>query len=96
MMYLRELRKRLPADALRGRIGRDQLGMLRFERLEPLHQHVELIVRDHRRVVNVIELAVIVDLFSQLVDLFACVHGHPSLSESMALTAIITPSRPDS
>ena len=65
----------LPADALRGRIGRDQLGMLVLERLETLHEHVEIIVRDHRRVVNIVELAVVIDLFAELFDRTGLIAG---------------------
>ena len=38
--------ERLPADSLGRAVGRDQLGMLGLERLQPLHQPVEFEVAD--------------------------------------------------
>ena len=96
MMDLCELRERLTADALRGRIGRDQLRMLALERLKALHEHIEVIVRNDRRVINIVELAVIVDLFAELFDLLLDVHRDHSFFSSMALAASMTPSLPDS
>ena len=48
-------------DALRRRIGRDEIGMLRFEPLELVQQPIELLVGDLRRVVDVVALFVMAD-----------------------------------
>ncbi len=50
---------RAAGDALRRRIGGDQLGMIRFEPLELVQQRVELLVRDLGVVVDVVALFVV-------------------------------------
>ena len=70
-----------------------------MQRLKAIEaEHPELITPDSptQRVIDVIKLTVIVDLFPQLVDLFLDVHGTHSLFSSRELTAIMTPSLPDS
>ena len=57
------------ADALRGRFGRDQLGVLVLERLELVEEPVELGVGDLRLVEHVVEVEVVVDLLAQVVEL---------------------------
>ena len=74
MLYLLKLAQGLAADALRGRVGRDELRVLRLQGLEPLHEHVELIVRNDRRVLDIVESAVIFQLPTELVDLGLYVH----------------------
>ena len=78
--YLLKLAQGLAADALRGRIGRDELGVLRLKGFEPVHQHVVFIIGDDRRVVHIIELAVMFDLPAKAEDLFLCVHKARPLS----------------
>ena len=56
---------RLRADALRRRIRRDELGILRFERLELAKQRVVLRVGDERRVERVVLVVVPLDLLAQ-------------------------------
>ena len=46
MLDLLQLADRLVADALRGAVGRDQLGMRRLELLEPLEELVVVAVAD--------------------------------------------------
>ena len=74
MLDGREAFGRPAADALRRRIRRDQLGMLRLERLELVHQRVELGVDDLRRGVDVIELFVAANLAAELLDSFGGRH----------------------
>ena len=74
VLYLLKLAQGLATDALRGRVGRDELRVLRLQGLEPLHEHVELIVRNDRRVLDIVESAVIFQLPTELVDLGLYVH----------------------
>ena len=56
------------ADALGGRIGREQFGMRGFERLEPAHQGVVLGVGQLGGVEDVVEIVVAVYLLAELFD----------------------------
>ena len=60
---------RLAADALRGRVGSDQLRMLGLEILQLLHQLVEFEVADLRLVEDVIEMFVMANRVAQRFDL---------------------------
>ena len=64
----REALDRAAGDALRRRIGGDELGMLRLEPLELVQQAVELLVGDLGIVVDVVALFVVPDRVAQLVD----------------------------
>jgi hypothetical protein len=57
-------------NALRRGIRRDEIGVLRFETLERLHELVELGVRDLRRVQNVVALFVVTNKGAELGDAF--------------------------
>ena len=46
MRYLREALGAVTTDTLRGRVGGDELGMLRLQSLQLLEQLVEVVVRD--------------------------------------------------
>ncbi len=59
---------RLAAHALRRRIRRDQLGMLRFERLELIHQLVVAGVGNLRIIQDVVEVIVPVNIVAQALD----------------------------
>ena len=52
-------------DALRRRVGGDEIGMLRLERLQLVQQAIELGVGDLRAIVDVIEIFVAPDLSAQ-------------------------------
>ena len=56
---------RRAADALRRRIGREQLGMLGLQRLEFAEQRIELGVGDRRRVEHVVAVVVAFDGLAQ-------------------------------
>ena len=60
---------RLAADALGGRIGRDQFWDARFQILQLLHQLVEFDVADLGIVENVIEILVVANFLAQRFDL---------------------------
>ena len=55
---------RAAGDALRRRIGRDEIGIVGLELLELVQQGVELFVRDFRSGMNVVPLFVMADLFA--------------------------------
>ena len=75
MANLLELRQRDVSDALGRRVGRYQLRMQRFQRLEPLHEHVKIIVGYLRLVVDIVKSAVMPYLAAQLVYLVLYIHG---------------------
>ncbi len=60
---------RLAADALGGRVGRDQFRMLSFELLELVHELVEFGVANFRIVEHVVAIFVMADFFAQRFDL---------------------------
>jgi hypothetical protein len=62
------------ADASRRRILADEIGMLRLEADELLHQGVELAVGDLRSVQDVVALFVVPDLAAELFDPFGGSH----------------------
>jgi hypothetical protein len=66
MAYLLELAHRLGRDALGGRIGRDELGMLLLERLQLVIERVVLVVADLGVVEDVVAVGVVVDRLAQL------------------------------
>ena len=57
-----------PADALRRAVGRNQIGIFRFERFQSFEQFIKLEIRDFRRVFLVIKLVVPVDFGAQRFD----------------------------
>ena len=59
---------RLAAHALRRRVGRHQFGMLAFEPLQLIHQLVEGLVGDGRRIHHVVQVLVVADLLAQFLD----------------------------
>ena len=59
----------LAADALGGRVGRDEAGMLGLEHLEAVHEGVVLRVRKDGRVEDVVEVLVVNDLVAEGLDL---------------------------
>ena len=71
-----QLRNRCVADALRGTVGRDELGMRRFEFLQPIEQAVVLEIADRRRGVDVIGAVVRADFGAEGVELLLNVVGH--------------------
>jgi hypothetical protein len=62
-------------DPLRRRIGRDEIRMLRFELFELVKEPIEMLVRDFRRVVDVVQLFVAADVFAELVDAGERIHA---------------------
>ena len=64
--------RRPPANALCRRVGRDQLGMLRFELAQLAQQRVEFGVRKFGRGVDVVELFVPANLGAKMVDAGGC------------------------
>jgi hypothetical protein len=56
---------RLAADALGGRVGREQLGVRGLDALELVHQRVVLGVGDLRRVEDVVEVLVVAEFGAQ-------------------------------
>ncbi len=73
---LREALDRPPADPLRGRVGRDEVGVRLLEPGEGPHQLVELGVRDLRIVEDVVALFVIPDALAKISNLLG--GGHDS------------------
>ena len=59
---------RLAADALRGRIGRDQFGMFGLELFQLVHQPVEFRVRDFGIIEHVVAVLVMANIFSQALN----------------------------
>ena len=62
------------ADALRRRIRRQQLGMRGFERLELVHQRVEVGVADLGRGLYVVQLFVTAYFLAEMLDAFGGGH----------------------
>ncbi len=69
VLHDRELFGRCGADALGGRIRRNQLRMFAFDLLEAMHQLVELGIRNLGLVEHVVEVVVAVDLLAQALGL---------------------------
>ncbi len=63
-----EALQRTLADALRGRVGRNQLRTLRLESAQLIHQPVVLLVRDYGFGFGVIEPVVLTDFGAQRLD----------------------------
>src|ERR1700690_4022792 len=70
MRYLDESLARLPPNALRGRIRRDQLRVLRLQILQMLHQLVEIEIADFRLVYHVVQIFVAADLLAESLNRF--------------------------
>ena len=64
MCYLSEALGAVTADTLRGRVGGDELGMLRLQSLQLLEQLVEVVVRDGGSGEDVVGVVVRLDLLS--------------------------------
>ena len=64
MRYLREALGTVTTDTLRGRVGGDELGMLRLQSLQLLEQLVEVVVRDGGSGEDVVGVVVRLDLLS--------------------------------
>ena len=64
MRYLREALGAVTTDTLRGRVGGDELGMLRLQSLQLLEQLVEVVVRDGGSGEGVVGVVVRLDLLS--------------------------------
>ena len=64
MRYLREALGAVTADTLGGRVGCDELGMLRLQSLQLLEQLVEVVVRDGGSGEDVVGVVVRLDLLS--------------------------------
>ena len=64
----REALDRAAGDALRRRVGRDEIGVFGFERFQFLQQRVELVVGDFRIVVDVVALFVVANLFAKVLE----------------------------
>src|SRR5262249_4474380 len=65
----RKALERLPADALRGAVGTDQLGMLRLQLHQAVHHPVELAVADLRPGLDIVEIVMPVQLAAQASDI---------------------------
>ena len=59
----------LAADALCGRIGREEVGVFGFERLEAVHGRVVLSVGPLGRVEDIVEVLVVTEKLAELLDL---------------------------
>jgi hypothetical protein len=70
MAHGAETLARFAADTLGGRIVRYQFGMLRFERLQFVHQAIEPAIGDRRLVEHVIAVFVLADFAAQPLDFF--------------------------
>ena len=70
MPHLTELVRRRRADALRGGIGSDQVGMLCFQMLQLAQQLVVLGVGDYRRIEDVVAVVVVVDFGAEFFHAF--------------------------
>ena len=68
MLDLRKRLERLSTDALSWRIGREEIGVARFERLELLVQRIVVCIRNLGRIVDVILPVVFFDLAAELRD----------------------------
>ena len=75
MVHLLKLRQRDVSDALSRRVGSYQLRVQRFQRLEPLHEHVKIIIRYLRLVVDIVKPAVMPYLAAKLLYLVLYIHG---------------------
>ena len=64
MCYLSEALGAVTADTLGGRVGGDELGMLRLQSLQLLEQLVEVVVRDGGSREDVVGVVVRLDLLS--------------------------------
>ena len=64
MRYLREALGAVTTDTLGGRVGGDELGMLRLQSLQLLEQLVEVVVRDGGSREDVVGVVVRLDLLS--------------------------------
>ena len=80
MAHLGETLARRAGHALRGRVRRDELGMLGFQRDEFAPQRVVLGVADLRVVEDVIAVRVVVDRSAQRVEPLRDAVSHPSAS----------------
>ena len=78
---------RLAADALRRRVGVDELRMLRLERAQLAHQAVVGRVVDRRGVVDEVRVLVSADLRAQLGDAGGGIVRHPSPSRIVPSSA---------
>ena len=76
------------ADTLRRRVGRDEVGMLFFERLQLAHQPVVFRVGNFRIVEDVIAVVVVLDLLTQLTHscrgALGCAGGHRASAQTWA------------
>jgi hypothetical protein len=63
---LLEVGDRLAADALSGRVGRDELGMVGLDGAQLVEERVVLVVADLGIVEDVVAVAVVVELAAQL------------------------------
>ena len=78
MLHLLKLAQGLPAHPLGGGIGRDKLGVLLLQLLEPLHEHVKFIVGNDRRILHIVKTAVVFQLPAEPVDLLLYIHDDSS------------------
>ncbi len=70
MLHLAETLKRLPATALRWGIGRDKLRMCVFKLYKALVKLVVFVVADDRGVQRMVQIVVVMQLLTKVVDLF--------------------------
>ncbi len=83
MTHLLKRRQRRRAHALRRRIGRNQVGMLFFQRTQFAHQAIVLRVGNFRRVHDVIQIFMMTKRGSQLGDFVLYgFHNAPSEKEN--------------
>jgi hypothetical protein len=71
---------RPPADALRGRVGRDQIGVRRFQRPEVAEERVEFRVADLGPIVNVVLLFVVANQITEFANALGGKHAGDGLS----------------
>ena len=78
MLHFDKALTRLAANALRGRIRRNQFRVLSFDFLELLHEPVKLGIRNLRRVKHVIKVLMAADFIAQRLKLIKNVFGFGS------------------
>ncbi len=67
---------RLAPNTLRGRVGGDQLGMLRFQLLQLTRESIECSIGNFGRILPIVKVLVVADLFAQLFDSVGGLHSN--------------------
>ena len=73
MTHRGELLSHRSADALRGRIRVEELGVFGFEFAQFVHERIECAIRDLGRILHVVQIDVMIDFLTQRFDALACI-----------------------